>query len=183
MSISCSTPSCSTPSFGPPTELRSYAFGSYTQKIAVSRGVMIRSCWSACSAPAARTRVISRYDWSAITNSPWPTPCPPVPPMVPSHQVRTGLFRYRWTLKSIATVAGSGTFLNQTGEPFSSTMSGPHRPVPEAGVRQMYPGTVAFAAVVIVTSGNVRRSGLDRYFGGAAWAASLAPADVPDLSD
>jgi hypothetical protein len=57
--------------------------------------------------------------------------------MVPSHQVRTGLFRYCWTLKSIATVAGSGTFLNQTGDPFSSTMSGPHNPVPEAGVRQM----------------------------------------------
>jgi hypothetical protein len=57
--------------------------------------------------------------------------------MVPSHQVRTGLFWYCWTLKSIATVAGSGTFRNQTGEPLSSTISGPHSPAPDAGVKKM----------------------------------------------
>jgi hypothetical protein len=78
-------------------------------------------------------------------------------------------------LKSIATVAGSGTLRNQTGEPFSSTISGPQRPAPDAGVRKMTPGAVAFAAVVIVTSGSARRSGRERYFAGAeGWAASGA---------
>src|SRR3954447_3843149 len=92
--------------------------------------------------------------------------------MVPSHHVSTGLFWYCWVLKSMATLAGSVTFLNQTGDPFSSTRSGPQRPWPEAGVRKMYPGTVPLAAVVMVTSGSVRRSGRERYLGGPASAAA-----------
>ena len=118
-----------------------------------------------------------------MTNSPCPTPCPPVPPMVPSHQVSTGLLRYRWTLKSIATVAGSGTFLNQIGEPCSSTISGPHSPVPDAGVKRRYPGTVPPAGVVMVTSGMVRRSGRDRYLAGVAvGAAGVAVVDLSGAS-
>jgi hypothetical protein len=85
-------------------------------------------------------------------------------------------------LKSIATVAGSGTLRNQTGDPLSSTINGPHSPVPEAGVRKIRPAAVAFAGVVIVTSGRARRSGRDRYFGGAGWASACGWAGLSRLS-
>jgi hypothetical protein len=170
MSISCSTPSCSTPSAGPPSALQVVRDRVVDPEQRRPCGVITKSCWSACSVPAARTRAISRYDMVGDHELALADALPAGPPdgSLPPGQHRLVAVQLRLE------VDGHGGRVGHLAEPDRRALLVHHAAGPTGRCRRRASGRCSrarspFAGVVIVTSGSVRRSGRERYFGGPAW--------------